>query len=141
MTWYADNSICDYFPFPEHESLRAIGWLERGHEFTTGSVEPEVYDRLEELLRDPWQPVVCACPHECDLCRFRQDTVGSANLFVPGDGVVFVCPELILHYINAHEYAPPREFCSAVLSCPNTRSMEYKKALLKSGLNIGELTR
>ena len=141
MTWYADNSKCDYFPFPGNESLLAIGWLERGREFNTGSVDSAVYDRLEELLRDPWQPVASAGPHACNLCRFRQDTHGSANLFVPGDGAIFVCPELILHYMNAHGYAPPREFCSAVLSCPDTRSMEYKKALLKNGLKIGEPTR
>jgi hypothetical protein len=71
--------------------------------------------------------------HQCDLCRFTAEARGARNLFVPGDGVIFVCPELILHYVNAHGYAPHDEFCSAVLKCPDTRTMEYRRLLLASG--------
>jgi hypothetical protein len=44
--------------------------------------------------------------------------------------VAFVCPELVTHYMNAHGYRPPEEFCRAMLACPPMRSMPYLKALL-----------
>jgi hypothetical protein len=53
---------------------------------------------------------------------------------VPGDGAIYCCPELITHYINAHEYAPPAAFAAAVIACPDTRSMEYKRLLVKLGV-------
>jgi len=37
------------------------------------------------------------------------------------------------HYINAHRYLPPNEFCEAVLSCPPTQTMEYKRRFLENG--------
>jgi hypothetical protein len=57
----------------------------------------------------------------------------SKNLFVPCGELVYVAPLLIVHYMNAHGYGPPLEFCQAVLACPPMRSMEYRKAFLASG--------
>jgi hypothetical protein len=136
MTWYADESPCDYFVAfgPDGTaSLRAIGWLERGQPFGVGSVNREVYDRLKHLLADPWQPGVFMGPHECDLCRYEPGARGYKNLFIPADGFLYVCPELILHYMNAHGYAPPDHFCKCVLACPEIRSMEYRRAILANG--------
>ncbi|MEE9611218.1 MAG: hypothetical protein V3W19_08200 [Desulfatiglandales bacterium] len=133
MTWYDDLSECDYFGRNSSAYLRAVGWLEHGKEYPTGKISKTVYDRLAELLKDPFQPLVAMGVYECDLCQFPEHTMGSANLFVPGNGLLYVCPELILHYINAHWYKPPKEFCDAVLSCPLTHSMEYKKSFLKNG--------
>jgi hypothetical protein len=71
-------------------------------------------------------------PHFCDFCRIS--TVGGvANLFIPGEGVLYVAPELIVHYVDAHEYAPPIEFQRAVLACPPMRSAAYFKAILANG--------
>ncbi len=74
--------------------------------------------------------------HKCELCQFEGEVAGGTNLFVPGDGVLFVCPELILHYINAHGYQPPQSFCDAVMACPDTRSSEYKRLFLDNGGRI-----
>lgn len=54
-------------------------------------------------------------------------------LFIPADKTIYVCPELIVHYMNAHGYAPPDIFCGAVLACPPMRSMQYLKALKDHG--------
>lgn len=59
--------------------------------------------------------------------------MGVFNLFIPGDGVLYVAPSLILHYMDAHGYGPPKEFQASVMSCPPMRSMDYLKAVLKNG--------
>jgi hypothetical protein len=132
MTHIPDMTPCDYFPFEGATDLVAIGWLENGQDYSTGPVPEEFYRRLEELLRDPWQPIVTAGTDECSLCQF-EGTRGTANLWVPFSGRVFVAPELILHYVNCHHYQPPDEFVDAVLECPDTRSMAFKRKLIANG--------
>ena len=147
MTYFNDLSPCDYFPVESREPLLAVGWLNREHDFCRGSVDRAFAAKLFELLRDPWQPCVfCGC-HECEFCRFsegpnsfqlrRQNDfvrVGCLNLFVPGEGCVFVAPSLIIHYIDSHGYCPPAVFQQAVLACPETRSMRYLRSLVSRGL-------
>jgi hypothetical protein len=129
--WFEDLSPCIYFPLDV--KLAAVGWLERGKPFATGEVDRAVYDALIEMRKNPWQPLVCLGLHECGLCRFGGEARGCANLIVPANGIMYVAPELVVHYMNAHGYAPPGEFCRAVLSCPPMRSMEYLKAVHACG--------
>lgn len=136
MAHFEDLSPCDYFGECSSSVLRAIGWLEREYPFTVGRIDEAVFRKLESLLADPWQPCAAAGLHDCDLCLFEPERMGTKNLFVPGDHVIFVCPELLIHYINAHGYQPPDVFCQAVLECPVMRSIEYHKKLLASGGRI-----
>src|ERR1041384_2740196 len=129
MAWFADLSPCLYFGDEFADMLVAVGWLEQGRPFETGRVEPDVYSKLVELFKQPWEPGTFMGPHGCDLCLY-ESTLGSRNLFVPTADRAFVCPELITHYMNAHSYRPPDEFCQAVLRCPEMRSKAYLKALL-----------
>lgn len=125
--------IDDLSPLGTNARFVAVGWLARGDQHPTGPVAPGVFAKLEALLTEPWQPAVAGGSHPCDLCVFRAEKWGVNNVFVPGDGRVYVAPELILHYMNAHQYQPPPEFCEAVLSCPSMRSVAYRRALLRAG--------
>ena len=132
LTHFYDLSQCDYFGAETTDRLRAIGWLAAGHNYTTGETDESTFSKLKELLRDPWQPTLTCGLHECELCQFDRPT-GHANLFVPAGTSLFICPELIVHYIAAHKYRPPDEFLRAVICCPSTRTIEYKKQFLQSG--------
>ncbi|XXY17052.1 hypothetical protein WME88_53360 [Sorangium sp. So ce216] len=126
------------------EALRAIGWLERGRPYAHGDVDEHFFESLVQLLVHPWQPAATAGRHSCSLCRFiggpggitykdTTITLGSANVFVPGNGVIYVAPSLVVHYVDAHDYQPPSEFVEAVLRCPPMRSMEYLRQLKAIG--------
>ena len=134
MAWYEDLVCCDYFGPHLAPSLRAVGWLECGRHFATGPVVRRVYERLVEFRAAPWSPALpmAAGVHECDLCLY-DGKKGNRHLFVPGVGVLYVAPELIVHYMNAHGYQPPQEFCHAVLVCPPMGSMAYLQAVLANG--------
>ncbi|HLQ44815.1 MAG TPA: hypothetical protein VK137_08815 [Planctomycetaceae bacterium] len=136
MAYYEDLSPCDYFGGRCGTVLRSVGWLERGKSYCDGRVDEDVFRKLELLLRDAWQPVATAGLHDCDLCAITAEKSGTKNLFIPSDGYIFVCPELITHYINAHHYQPPDSFCKAVVDCPTMRSMAYHKKLLACGGHI-----
>lgn len=132
MAWFADLSPCTYFRGGE-AVLRSVGWLEGDHDFPTGPTAQDVYQKLVQLVRDCWSPVLSCGPHFCSLCQFPGETACNANLFVPGHGILYASPTLIPHYVNAHHYRPPEEFCEAVLRCPLTDTMEYKRLFLTNG--------
>lgn len=133
MAWYADLTPCDYFGADFAPVLQAVGWLEREFAYPTGPVTENVFAKLVELCKTAWQPIAAMGVHECTLCQYVGEAQGVKNLFLPGDGVIYVCPELIAHHMNAHHYAPPAEFCRAVLSSPPMNSVEYRKLLLANG--------
>ncbi len=132
LAHFEDLSDCDYFGDERAQTLKAVGWLDNEKMFRTGRIEPELFAKLKTLLIDPWQPFVFGGCHECELCQFDAP-FGHANLFVPNGSTIFVCPELIVHYIASHFYRPPDEFLSALANCPDTRTIQYKKLLLESG--------
>jgi hypothetical protein len=131
MTSIKDLEPCGYFPL-ECEALTSIGWLGRGAEFDTGPVGEDFVRKLTELCSAPWQPVVSAGFHVCELCQFDGPAF-SDNVFVPYQGRIYVAPVAVVHYISAHWYRPPQDFIDAVLKCPPIASMDYKKALLANG--------
>lgn len=139
MAHFADDAPCTAYGCIAAKRLRAVGWLERGHEHLRGEVEMSLITRLAELLEDPWQPSAAGGFHRCPFCRLGGPVSvqigglslrpGSANLIVPATAFVYVAPSLILHYVDAHGYLPPEEFVDAVMRCPPMRSMEYLKLL------------
>lgn len=144
MTYYADLSSCDYFGRWQ-DVLQAVGWLELNHSSTKGEVSKDFFAALMGLAKDPWQPVAVAGHQRCDFCRFSGGpselrfeggavALGTANIFVPAKEHVYVSPTLIVHYIDAHGYAPPDEYQEAVLRCPQMKSFAYLKEMKVRGL-------
>jgi hypothetical protein len=140
MAYFADGAPCEYvggLPF------LAMGWLEPGFPHARGELDKAFVRKLIELAVDPFQPFALAGFHRCGFCRlsgglvFRYENtsipVGASNIFVPDGDRLFIAPSMILHYMDAHEYAPAEDFQRAVLSCPPMRSIEYKQAFLRAG--------
>src|SRR5688572_9437279 len=101
--WYEDLSKCDYFGEEYSKFLIAIGWLENEKPFATGRVPKDFYEKLFELSKKPW--TFCHFPgyHECSICQF-EGKLGIKNIFIPHNNRIYVCPELITHYVNNHFY-------------------------------------
>lgn len=112
--------------------IRAIGWLSNRHSFPTGD-SSEDFVKMLRVICARWGDGgralgwPCACGlHTCELCgKFH----ASGNVGVPTDSVLFVAPEMVLHYVEQHRYRPPQEFVDAVLSCPLPGSPEYERAV------------
>lgn len=129
MTALRDLAVCDCLPAVAHNIL-AVGWLGDSADFPTGPTPQGVFDRLRAFGKSPWQPFVACGSHRCEVCQFDGEQSGSANLYIPFESNIYVAPELITHYINAHFYQPPPVFCEAVMACPAMDSMDYKRLLI-----------
>jgi hypothetical protein len=126
------------------KAVTAVGWLERGMDYPKGRVSDEFFAALVRLCVNPWQPAAALGRHECTLCQFtggpatvryrdRTVPIGSANVFLPTADGVYVSPNMIVHYVDAHEYQPPAIFQRAVMECPEMRSMAYLEQLRSHG--------
>ena len=130
--WYEELTECDYFGEEYAKILTAVGWLENEKPFATGKVPTDFFEKLSELQKNPWTFASFCGFHECNICQFKGKS-GIKNIFIPYNNRIYVCPELITHYINNHFYLPPGEFIEAVLNCPPQKSMEYLKKMLENG--------
>jgi hypothetical protein len=142
MSYYLDLSPCLYFGKAKSDKLVAVGWLDSEHSIPTGASDERFLDKLFDLLVKPWAPMYFLGYADCPFCTLdsygivykdKKIVVGALNLFVPGHGFLYTAPSMIAHYILAHNYAPPQEFCDAVLHCPPMRSLEYFEAIIKNG--------
>ncbi|MFN3150017.1 hypothetical protein [Bremerella sp.] len=118
------------------DRLRTVGWLRPDHEFTRGSVSDEFLAILKHHIATAFQPVAFGGWHDCEFCDACK---GYGNLIVPTSEVVYVAPEMIVHYITEHEYCPPNEFVDAVVDCPVQESPEYM-ALMKPYFSYFRIT-
>lgn len=108
--------------------VRAVGWLDAQHGFERGVFEQELFAKLARLSAKPQNKTRGYYP--CPFCADsfsggylrgvpieldgRTVHLGSAEIHVIGNGVVYAAPDLIVHYVDRHGYLPPREFLDAV---------------------------
>ncbi|NES27984.1 hypothetical protein GCE86_09530 [Micromonospora terminaliae] len=138
MTYFADLDIYTYSPLPEDgKQTLCVGWLDAAHGFPQGKTPERFRDVLARLCatervaatrglhqcnlsprcaeRPPWPPIAVTV-------EGRETFLGSAEIRASADGVVYAAPDLIVHYVNEHDYRPPDEFVRAVL-----RSAEHPR--------------
>jgi len=112
--------------------IRAVGWLSSTQPFPTGTSDPTFVKKLREMCvlwqlgLDALQWPVAGGEHTCEFCGVFH---ASGNLAVPGEGLLFVAPEMIAHYVTEHGYAPPAPFIEAVLRSPLPGTLEYATAV------------
>ncbi|MCF0093665.1 hypothetical protein [Micromonospora sp. MH99] len=136
MTYFADLTPYTYLerhedepgaadePWPDLPRLN-VGWLDAAHPYPTGAAPDWLMPALTALAKARVRQT--RGYHYCEICirdlgedareAIRQGVIAreSAEFEVRGDGVVYAAPQLLLHYVAAHEYLPPAEFCTAAL--------------------------
>ncbi|MCE7006301.1 hypothetical protein LWC34_26180 [Kibdelosporangium philippinense] len=110
VTYYPDLSPYRYTV--ADQPMLNVGWLEPGAYFPRGPVPAQLVDALLKLGTRPRNKLRGF--HFCEFCsRYR----GTGEIHVVGaSGIRYAAPMLIIHYIFAHRYRPPKEFVEAVLS-------------------------
>jgi hypothetical protein len=158
MAWYADLEPYP-FHGERTSKLLAVGWLESKYPFPRSRQTRAVIDQFAECVwtQGSHFPFGYLGFHHCSFCGDQSEeywkrerdgrwayvgngettniysgirtTVGATNLFVPGKTTVYIAPSLMLHYMDAHDYAPPKEFIDALMQCPPIGSEAYYRAL------------
>jgi hypothetical protein len=104
-----------------------VGWLAPAHEFPVGSIGTDALRALMHLALSARTNKMRGY-HGCELCRrhepIEMDTgrevilLGSAECWVPASSgrLVFAAPDLLYHYVTAHQYRPPQQFIDAAVT-------------------------
>src|SRR5690349_18421296 len=88
--------------FASGVNLRAVGWLEQGHEYRRGDVPQQFLAKLKEHVTEAYQPYYFMGFHSCSLCQPEKRAHGLRNVFIPTRSLLYIAPELIVHYIECH---------------------------------------
>jgi hypothetical protein len=125
-----------FFPDMGNESLvaagdhvQAVGWLHPDHPYTKGPVPAEFLARLKEFVArsgDSAESLHFGAFGGYHTCEFCGRSHGIGNFGVPSGDLLFVAPEMVVHYIEQHGYRPPAEFVEAVLRSPLPDTEEYQ---------------
>lgn len=95
---------------PDNFDAVMVGWI--GDKIISkGNVSAETMARLEWAYNNRVIDQGCLGEHECEICRNHTDR--GEILIIDGENM-YVAPRMIVHYIKAHSYCPPKEFLSAV---------------------------
>jgi len=129
--------------------LKAVGWLQPGHDYRHGDVARDFVDKLAELLVNPWVPAIAAGVHFCGFCRltggpsvFRVRDVANGPEVRIGRfeslaacGRIPLCRPFAYSCITLTRMGMRRRWNFRRPSCPRRPcvSMDYLKALLKHG--------
>ena len=144
--WHEDLTEYDFFGrklskklFGENYSTIpiAIGWLEYGKPYKTGIVPEGLCEKLYEFFKTREISHYFLGVHACDLCEIELPPtqlhiiagLGSRTTFLAYRNTLYIFPDLIVHYINTHNYLPPSGFIEAVLSSTPQETIEYFKQI------------
>ncbi len=127
MSFFPDMGRKSLVAWGDH--IRAIGWLHPDHTYTIGEVPAQFLARLKEFAArssDSSEALHFGAFGGFHTGEFCGQAHGIGNFGVPSGDLLFVAPEMVVHYIEQHGYRPPDEFVAAVLRSPLPNTEEYQ---------------
>jgi hypothetical protein len=121
MTFFEDLTIHSYTQHAEEPAVLNVGWLGDGQPIRTGPTSAAFRAALKDLCDN--RIGLHRGFHVCQYCRrdSRDDwhTIGNGQIRIRAqNGLWYVAPTMIHHYVVEHDYQPPDEFIRAVMN-PN----------------------
>jgi hypothetical protein len=120
MAYFKDLSEYSYFG-EQHARALNVGWLGKSQAFPTGETSEAFQTALNDLCNNN-SIRHSRGHHVCELCHGASwdDTyyraMGNGEIRVrDADGIWYVAPRLVIHYVLEHRYCPPQDFIEAVM--------------------------
>jgi hypothetical protein len=127
---YSDLSKYTYTKLESKASLLNVGWIDMDAPFPMGSVPAQAIAKVESAIPSRFNAMRGI--HGCPFCADRERDIyanidgkstllGMSEIWIPSQlsETVYIAPSLLLHYIEAHQYLPPREVVDALLALPS----------------------
>jgi hypothetical protein len=126
--YFPDLTPYEYGRSEPRANLLNVGWLSAAHSFPSGAPDDRLIAALQRLVASPVN--LYRGLHLCEFCpspplktppagiRLRKPlrATGNGEIRVAAtNGITYVAPVLVLHYVVAHGYLPPQEFIDAVI--------------------------
>ncbi len=142
MTYFDDLSEYTYFGRYSRPGTRNVGWLDAAHAFPQEVPSEKTLDLLWNFC--PVSVARARGIHCCELCEPPRTAyvarngqhflLGTHEIRVFSDSVIYAAPSLIYHYVRTHHYKPPDEFLSAIRNNLQPPAPDYFARLHELGL-------
>ena len=110
-SYYQDLSPHTYTSYPK--GCLNIGWLDGKSNYSKGHVSQEFIEKIKSIK----MRIMHMGTHECEICNNKS---GNGVSYISGeDNKIYAFPQMIVHYIEDHNYKPPQEFIDAVMKFDN----------------------
>lgn len=134
--FFEDLTEYSYYQNRPLKNVFNIGWIDEKNSYAQGEIEQSFKEKLQSVIvgNKAFNAHVNKIRgiHPCNLCgadsiKLYSRTgscvmLGSSEIWVPSKESYFAAPSMILHYIEDHNYRPPKEFIKAVLSIDLNRT-------------------
>ena len=104
----------------EKRPILSVGWLGLEGEYSTGEVPHAFTKKLKKLCEQSINPYRGF--HRCEFCseeavsEFSWNKIGNGEIRIKSrEGIWYIAPKMIHHYVVEHQYKPPLEFIKCVL--------------------------
>ena len=96
----------------------AVGWLDVTEEYEKGDVSEEFVKKLRKLFETG--PMIATLGfHECEFCitEGKEPHKSSREKILPDykNKIEYIFPGMIFHYMEVHNYKPPKRFIEYVM--------------------------
>ena len=127
--FFEDRSPYQYYQPSPLQYVLNVGWLDSTHVFPTAKSPTAFLAKLRAIVAGKYVNVDVHVNrmrgiHPCNLCgeesiplencHGRPYALGMSEIWIPAEGLWYASPSMVVHYIQAHLYLPPREFIVAV---------------------------
>lgn len=128
MAHFADLTEYKYLENPKDKKCLNVGWLSEEVKFPKGDTEPELIEKLKLLAEN--RENITRGTHYCEFCEppifsprgenfvstlIKDAPNGNGEIWIDGEeGIRYIAPILLMHYIEEHNYLPPKEFLAAL---------------------------
>jgi hypothetical protein len=132
--YFPDITPYEYGRTEPRANLLNVGWLSAGRAFSSGAPDDRLIPAIQRLVASPVN--LYRGSHLCEFCPSPPvntspggirmldplpGTTGNGEIRVAAtNGITYVAPVLVLHYVIAHGYLPPQEFIDAVIDTMST---------------------
>jgi hypothetical protein len=133
--YYPDLSVYTLVNAETDVTILTVGWLHKDYSFSQCQLSDAFKSRLLKFCLNPIR--FSFGKYVCHLCSNSSSNpvvsgdglsseLGSAEIIVCGiKGKLYLCPDLIYHYVTEHNYCPPTEFVQAVIQSPLPDDADY----------------
>ena len=95
-------------PFTEYKHI-AVGYLDITEDYSKGSVSQDFINKLKQICNRGLSLMSCG-HHTCEFCKDNATSSSEKILRDEENKVEYKFPEMIFHYIEKHNYQPPKDF-------------------------------
>ena len=127
----------------ETYKFKAIGYLDITESYEKGIVSQTFVNKLKQIW-DTGATSMTLGFHTCEFCEGKDKATSSSEKTIldKENKIKYIFPEMLFHYMEAHEFKPSNEFIRFVMNYDEVMASvggKLKQGMSSAGINISQV--